>query len=281
MGAAAVWPGRAAAGRSGHGRARRGGLPPRGRGEPHLHIRLAAGEHRHVRRRPQYLRAAGRRAHAARGGGGGGSGGRIFSRAEPHRAGAGHGRARAAALRGGRQGALSGRGAGPLLRHRHAGRAHHRRHGAGGADRGGRAYLLPLDGLRAGKRRADHLHQGDGRLRPCRAAGDGAAVGGACRGRGHFRRRAPDAGLSALARRRPARGRRLRRAHHLRLRGADAGNSRTHAPHRPRIPPHPAHARFERRDVARSLRRRRDRHRPRPPHRAGWRGAVHPHRGRL
>ena len=62
---------------------------------------------------------------------------------------------------------------------------------------------------------------------------------------------------------------------------ADAGNSRTHAPHRPRIPPHPAHARFERRDVARSLRRRRDRHRPRPPHRAGWRGAVHSHRGRL
>ena len=59
----------------------------------------------------------------------------------------------------------------------------------------------------------------DGRLRPCRAAGDGAAVGGACRGGGHCRRRAPDACLSALARRRPARGRRLRRAHHLRLRG--------------------------------------------------------------
>ena len=123
-------------------------------------FRLAAGEHRHVRRRPQRLRAAGRGTHAARGGGGGGFGGRVFPRAEPHRAGSGHGWACAAALRGGRQGALSGRGAGPLLRHRHAGRADHRRHGAGGAGRGGRAYLLPLDGLRAGKRRADHLHQG-------------------------------------------------------------------------------------------------------------------------
>ena len=83
-----------------HGRARRGGLPPRGRGEPHLHLRQRAWPASpwptppSTSSGPRGGERAPRAAAVA-----GGAGGRVFQRAhEPHRAGAGHRRARAAAL---------------------------------------------------------------------------------------------------------------------------------------------------------------------------------------